>query len=101
MPDSKVASINWTNRSLQNAISVKRYLLLNFSEKEVESFFALLNSFEIAVRAFPKLYPLSSSKKGIRRAVLSKVVSVFYRVKSNNVEVLAIIDNRTDLKEWM
>jgi plasmid stabilization system protein ParE len=100
MPDSTV-SVFWTDRALQNAISVKRYLVVNFSEIEIENFFILLNAFEVAVCAFPKLYPLSASKRRIRRAVLSKVLSVFYRVQKDRIEVLAIIDNRCDLKEWM
>jgi plasmid stabilization system protein ParE len=99
MPDSKNISVLWTDRSLQNAISIKQYLIQQFSEREVENFLALLIAFEIAVTAFPKLYPVSSIKRGLRRAVLSKVLSVFYRVKKNNIEVLAIIDNRCDLSE--
>ena|ERR1700722_19960740 len=99
MPDSTV-SILWTDRALQNAISVKRYLQINFSEREIENFFLLLNAFEVAVCAFPKLYPVSSSKRKIRRAVLSKVLSVFYRIRRNRIEVLSIMDNRCDLKEW-
>ena len=100
MPDSTV-SIFWTDRALQNAVSVKRYLQMNFSEREIDNFFLLLNAFEVAVCAFPKLYPVSSSKRKIRRAVLSKVLSVFYRIQKDKIEVLAILDNRCDFKEWM
>ena len=101
MPKLKGVSIFWTDRALQNAISIKEYLLLKFSDKEVESFLSLLNAFEIAISAFPKLYSLSSIKHGIRRAVLNKALSVFYRIRKNNIEVLAIIDNRCDLTEWI
>ena len=101
MPKSKVVSVYWTDRALQHAISVKSYLLENFSQKEVDNFFSLLNAFEIAVSAFPELYPISSSKKKVRRAVLNKVLSVFYRINKNNIEILAILDNRCDLTEMM
>lgn len=101
MPNSKVVSIYWTNRALQNAISIKAYLSKNFSDKEIDNFFSLLNAFEIAVIAFPELYPLSSAKRGVRRAILSKVLSTFYRIHKNNIEVLAILDNRCDLTEWI
>ena len=100
MPKSIVVSVLWTDRALQNAISIKDYLLLKFSEKEVENFFSLLTAFEIAVSAFPELYPVSSVKRKVRRAVLSRVLSTFYRINKNNIEVLAILDNRCDLSEW-
>ena len=38
MPKSKIASILWTERALQNAISIKKYLALQFSVKEVDNF---------------------------------------------------------------
>ena len=101
MPKSSVTSIVWTERSLQNAISIKEYLVSEFSAKEIDGFYSLLESFEIAVCAFPELYPESEVKKRVRRAVLSKVLSVFYRVKKNKIEVLAILDNRCDIGNWL
>jgi hypothetical protein len=44
MPKPKVTSILWTERSLQNAISIKEYLISNFSTKEVDHFYAVLQS---------------------------------------------------------
>jgi plasmid stabilization system protein ParE len=101
MPKSKATSIVWTARSLQHAISIKEYLEKNFSSKEIEVFFSLLESFEIAVCAYPELYPGSGIKKNIRRAVLSKVLSAFYRIHKGKIEVLAILDNRCDIGNWL
>jgi len=101
MPKRKVASILWTERSLQNAISIKEYLISSFSKKEVDSFYAVLQSFEIAVCTFPELYPESSVRKNIRRAVLSKVLSAYYRVNNGKIEVIALLDNRCDVSQWL
>ena len=101
MPKPKVADILWTERALQNAISIKGYLISNFSSKEVEKFFAILQSFEVAVCAFPKLYPPSKLKKNIRRAVLSKVLSAYYRIHKGKIEVIALLDNRCDVSQWL
>ena len=101
MPKPKVASILWTERSLQNAISIKEYLILNFSTKEVDRFYSILQSFEIAVCAFPELYPQSLILKNIRRAVLSKVLSAYYRVNKGKIEVIALLDNRCDISQWI
>jgi hypothetical protein len=80
MAEQVVFPIFWTERALQNALSIKRYLLAEFSPREVENFYSLLQAFEMAVTVLPKLYPSSTIKKNIRRAVLSNVSSAFYRV---------------------
>lgn len=100
MLDLKITDVIYSNTALENASSIKKYLLNYFSEKEVDHFFSLLQSFETAVISFPKLYPPASKKKNIRRAVLSKPLSVFYRIQNSNIEVLAIFDNRCDLQDW-
>jgi hypothetical protein len=41
MPKSQAAKILWTERALQNAISIKGYLISNFSAREVDNFFAI------------------------------------------------------------
>jgi len=43
MLKSKVASIIWTERFIYNAISIKGYLISNFSSKEVDHFNATNN----------------------------------------------------------
>ena len=101
MPKSNVVSVFWTDRALQNAIAIRRYLTIEFSAREVDKFLSLLSAFEIAVSAFPALYPMSSIKPGIRRAVLNKAVSVFYRIHKHQIEVLAILDNRCDLTKLL
>jgi plasmid stabilization system protein ParE len=101
MPEPKVASITWTDRALLNAVTIKEYLASNFSSREIENFYALLEAFEIAVCAYPQLYPLSGIKKNIRRAVLSKVLSAYYRTSGEKIEVLALLDNRCDIEKWL
>lgn len=97
MANHEVISIFWTERALQNAVSIKGYLASNFSSTEIENFFAILRTFEIAVGNFPKLYPQSTHKKTVRRAVLSRVLSAYYRIHKGNVEIIALLDNRCDI----
>ena len=101
MPDIKALPVFWTENSLMNTISIKKYLSENFSQKEINSFLALLLSFEEAVAIFPELYPVSGKKRKIRRAVLGNVMSAFYTIHSDKIEVLAVLDNRRDLSKWL
>jgi plasmid stabilization system protein ParE len=101
MPKKKKLTVLWTYQSLKNTSSIKIYLEEKFSHKEIQKFYSLLSAFESAVIVFPKLYPQTNKKPAIRRAVLSREVSAFYRVVENRIEVLAILDNRCDLSKWL
>jgi len=101
MPKAKITAVLWTGRALQNAVSIKKYLQDNFSNKEIENFYSLLSAFEMAASAFPELYPTSLVKRAIRKAVLSKELSVYYRINKSHIEVLAVLDNRCDIDKWI
>lgn len=100
MPDRSTLDVLWTDESLKNAVSIKQYLLQKFSEKELDLFYLQLLNFTELIVVFPKLYPLTNKGTKIRRAVLSKEFSVFYRIKRKHIEILALIDNRADLSSW-
>lgn len=86
----------WSERSLRNALTIKRYLDDNFSYQEVRQFLQLLEDFETAVAHFPDLYPQSKKETELRRAVLNKHLSVFYTVRKDKIVVVAMQDNRQE-----
>lgn len=90
----KPYKVEWTKRSLQNALSIKVYLTKKFSKKEVLKFETLLKQFELTISNFPTLYPESSSQKLLRRAVIHKKTTVYYIFDKNKVIVVAMKDNR-------
>lgn len=83
---------------MQNALVIHNYLKFHFTNTEVESFYELIYSFEKVILNFPKLYHKSNSKLNIRRAVMSKQLSIFYRINKEVIEVIAILDNRCDME---
>jgi len=91
-------SVEYTQQSLKNAVEIISYLRRKFSKKEVIQFRELLVRFENIVSLFPELYKESPTVK-IRQAVLSKVLSVYYRIESDKIIVIAILDNRWDSTE--
>lgn len=44
----------------------------------------------------PELFPESTHKKGIRKAVVAKFNSLYYRINDNSVEILSFFSNRQD-----
>lgn len=100
MPDPTDLVVVYSARSLDNATEIKTYLLHHFTQKEVDKFYLLLQSFEKIIVVFPGLYPKSIKNIKIHRAVLSKQLSVFYTVSKNTVSIVSIIDNRMAYSKW-
>jgi len=68
--------------------------LESWSEKEAANFLKSLEAFEEIVSHFPEIYPESQLKKGFRRAVVSKQISVIYSVERIAIKVHTLFDNR-------
>lgn len=95
MAEKKNLSVEYSKQSLENAKEIVSYLQKNFSEKEVTNFYKVLADFENIIILYPTIYS-ESKKKKFRRAVLSKVLSVYYSVKKNKISIISIFDNRWD-----
>ncbi len=91
----KRLAVEYSAQSLANALEITNYLRTKFSQLEIDNFHKTLLNFEQVVSLFPALYP-ESKKTKLRRAVLSKVLSVYYSVGKNKVYIVAIWDNRWD-----
>lgn len=63
MAENKSFDIFWTDNALLNSQNIKKYLQNNFSLKEIDSFFSMLQTFEKAVSVFPMLYPVPLGKR--------------------------------------
>jgi N-acetyl-gamma-glutamylphosphate reductase len=95
MAEKRKLIIEYSKQSLINAKEIVAYLRSKFTEKEVNNFYKALNEFEKIISVYPTLYS-ESRKRKIRRAVLSKVLSVFYSINKNKISIVAIFDNRWD-----
>jgi hypothetical protein len=95
MVEKKKFIVEYSQQSLENAREIVYYLQKKFTEKEVNSFYKALNDFEKIIVFYPTIYS-ESKKKRVRRAVLSKVLSVYYSINKNKISIIAIFDNRWD-----
>ena len=88
--------VRWSDESIQRTDQIVNYLLENWSVKEVKNFLDALEGFEEIVSRFPDIYPHSTKKKGYRKAVILKQISVIYSVERKTIKVHTLFDNRQD-----
>jgi len=94
----KRLEVIWSEESDKRTDEIIEYLLEKFSQKEVSNFLNLLKDFEKIVSQFPETYPESLNKKGIRRSVIAKQISILYSIDESCIRVYTIFDNRQDPK---
>lgn len=90
--------IIWSVKSSIDVDSIIDYLKIEWTEAEIKAFLLRLKDVEDVVSTFPKLYPESKSSKGLRKAVISKNNSIVYTINHGTINVVTVIDNRSNKK---
>jgi plasmid stabilization system protein ParE len=84
----------WSQRASRDLNGIQDYLESKWTEKEIRGFFRNLEKHLELIRENPKLYPAADKWKEVRRCVLSKQTSLYYRIKSRTIEIITLFDNR-------
>lgn len=83
-----------SKRAESSLLELDKYLLDNWSEKVRDKFFKTLDLRIKQIASFPQSCPESAIMPGVYKSVVTKQISLYYRVNIDQVEVIAIIDSR-------
>ena len=86
--------IIWTDESLDGLKSIIEYLEERWTKREIKKFAKLVEKQISLIQNNPKLFPLSSRSNQVRRSVLSKQTTIYYKIVDNNVYIVSLFDNR-------
>ncbi len=88
----------WTDHALEELEKAVEYLQSNFTDVEITRFARAVESTLSHVTRNPSMYPESAKANGIRRAVILRFNTVYYRVSQdeNQIEILSFFSNRQD-----
>ena len=100
MYEDNLLPVIWTDNAHETSLLIKEYLSYKFTQREIDNFYKKLTVFENIVKIFPLLYSVINKNTQVRRAVLSKQLSVFYIYSDNQIEVISVLDNRMDNSKW-
>ena len=89
----------WTDHALKGLKNTVSYLEKNWTEKELRNFSHNLEHTIELISKSPELFQMSKEKKGVRRAVIMKYNSLYYRVIDRRVEILTFFSNRQNPKK--
>lgn len=86
----------WTDNALDELKATIEYLQLNFSEIEVSYLARKIESILLNISNFPELYPASVNSNNVRRVVVARFNTMYYRINNDNkqIEILSFFSNR-------
>jgi len=86
--------IRWTENALSELAEIIYYLKTHWTERELNRFSSDLDHTIQLISKNPKLFQASIEKPDIRKAVILKLNTLYYRVNSGSVEILSLYLNR-------
>jgi plasmid stabilization system protein ParE len=91
-------NIIWTDEALANLSDIFKYLEFRWTEKERRNFARLLERQITMIQSNPELFPASRTLYKLRKSVLSKQTSIYYRIDNNEIRIVSLFDNRQNPK---
>jgi plasmid stabilization system protein ParE len=91
--------IIWSPLSEKDFAQILEYLDTEWNEKVTNQFIDLTDSFLEQISINPKQYPIIHRKKRIRKCVITKHNTIFYRDSKKQIDILRIYDTRQDPKK--
>lgn len=88
--------VSFTDQAAEQLAELIDYLELEWSPRVRDNFLLKIESAVEVIAAFPLSYPFSESFPDFRRCVVTPQTSLYYQIQSDEIEVVAILDNRRD-----
>jgi len=88
--------IYWTDHALSELEQTIEYLENKWTERELRIFSAKLDHTIELISKSPEIFPTSIEKKEIRKAVVEKYNTLYYRINNESVEIISLFSNRTN-----
>lgn len=88
--------IIWSPLSESDFISILNYLQNNWDDNVVQRFIEITDGILVWISNHPKQFPLIHKKKKVRKCVLTKHNTLYFRERKDCIDILRIFDNRQD-----
>jgi plasmid stabilization system protein ParE len=86
--------IIWSDEAYKNLEHIVDYLEKFWTSREIRKFAGLLEKQLILIKRNPALYPYSNKSKNIRRSVLTKQITLYYKITDTEVHLVTLFDSR-------
>ena len=89
----------WSPHSEQDFDQILDYLQKKWDFQVIEKFIEITELLIDQISLYPKRFPVINKKLNVRKCVLTKHNTLFYREMKNHIDILRIYDSRQDPKK--
>lgn len=86
--------IIWSPNAENDFAEILNYLSIKWNNKIVNHFIDQLDSYLNVIDQNPKYFPLINKKLNIRKCVITKQNSLYYRASKDKIELIRLFDTR-------
>ena len=84
----------WTDEALSNLENIISYLEEYWTIRELTRFSRLLENQLQLIQTIPELFPVSPTSNSLRKSVLSKQTTIYYKVQQGEIQIVSLFDTR-------
>ncbi|HAF29662.1 MAG TPA: type II toxin-antitoxin system RelE/ParE family toxin [Bacteroidales bacterium] len=84
----------WSPLAEQDFESILKYVSQNWGFVVTRNFIERIDRLTNHISIHPRLFPLVNTKRKVRKCVVTKHNTLFYREKDKRIEILRIFDTR-------
>ena len=90
--------IIWTDHALAELKEIINFLESNWTRKEISRLFKKIEKSLAQIGRNPAMYPKTDKRESVRRAVLTRQLTLYYKTDKNYIYILSLFDNRRNPK---
>jgi len=90
--------VRLSKRAMRKLDNILAYLEEEWSSKVKHEFVLKLDRALKQIQSIPDIFPESEKVKGLRKCVVTKQTTVFYKYSESSIDVVTIFDNRQNPK---
>lgn len=84
----------WSDEALNNLKGIINYLENRWTKRDIKKFAQLLDKQLKLIEDNPLLFVESDKSNGLRKSVLSRQTTIFYRIINFEIRIITLFDNR-------
>jgi plasmid stabilization system protein ParE len=93
-----IKQIIWSPAAEKDAEQILDFINTKWSKRVAAKFLNKLDDNILLISEDPKLFPIIEDNLGVRKCVLTKQNSLFYRVSDETIEIIRLFDTRQNPK---
>lgn len=86
----------WTDHAISELKETIEFLENNWTERELRNFIAKLDHTIELISKSPEIFPASFEKNDVRKAVVERYNSLYYRINKDSIEIVSLFSTRKD-----